>query len=182
MSLALCTSHVALSHGHCRGIDTNLAGRNDHWTMVDMRLNPILVSLPFALQSVAGFVSYDGSRRLVKSQFTCSASATATGDAGVDTSLDGVADFEEWFASNASSGAKVNNIRHALFRSTGRGLQFTSSKSSDLNKVAVVPRKLVMHVPYSHEESSPNRSTWDSSLSCKLWEECQKGKGSDYYG
>lgn len=150
--------------------------------MVDMRLNPILVSLPFALQSVTGFVSYDGSRRLVKSQFTCSASATATGDAGVDTSLDGVADFEEWFASNASSGAKVNNIRHALFRSTGRGLQFTSSKSSDLRKVAVVPRKLVMHVPYSDEESSPNRSTWDSSLSYKLWEECQKGKGSDYYG
>jgi len=146
-----------------------------------MRLNSILFSLPFTLQSVAGFVSYDG-RRLVKNLFTCSASETAIGDTGLDTSLEGIAEFEEWFASNASSGAKVNNIRHALFRSMGRGLQFTSSKSSDLNKVAVVPRKLVMHVPYSHEESSPNRSTWDSSLSCKLWEECQKGKGSDYYG
>ena len=92
-------------------------------------------------------------------------------------SLDGVSDFEEWFASNVSSGAKVNNIKHALFNSMGRGLEFTSTKSSDLSNVAVVPRKLVLNVPY--EEDS---NTWDTKLSCKLWEECQKGKDSEYYG
>ena len=95
----------------------------------------------------------------------------------VSNSLDGVSDFEEWFSSNASSGAKVNNIKHALFNSMGRGLEFTSTKSSDLSNVAVVPRKLVLNVPY--EEGS---DTWDTKLSCKLWEECQKGKDSEYYG
>ena len=91
-------------------------------------------------------------------------------------SLDGVSDFEEWFASNVSSGAKVNNIKHALFNSMGRGLEFTSTKSSDLSNVAVVPRKLVLNVPYEED------SNWDTKLSCKLWEECQKGKDSEYYG
>ena len=110
--------------------------------------------------------------------------STATSD---DTStinaLGGVSDFEEWFAANSSTGARVDNLRHALFNSMGRGLQFTSTKSSDLNKVAVVPRKLVLNAPYSDEEDSDSgRSSWDTNLSCKLWEECQKGKGSQYYG
>ncbi len=142
--------------------------------MVGIRLNPILLLIPFVLHIVQGFVSHDV-RASVNYQST-----RAPGDTVVDTSFGGVADFEEWFASNA--GAHVKNIRHALFRSTGRGLQFTSSKSSDLNKVAVVPRKLVLHVPYSDDENITNRPSWDSSLSCKLWEECQKGKGSSYYG
>lgn len=64
----------------------------------------------------------------------------------------------------------------------GRGLQFTSTKSSDLSKVAVVPRKLVLNVPFSDEEDSPNGHSWDTNLSCKLWEECQKGKDSVVYG
>jgi hypothetical protein len=143
--------------------------------MVDIRLNPILLVTPFVLQIVEGFVLYEG-RASVNYH---SASRTAE-DTGVDTTFGGVADFDEWFASNA--GAHVKNIRHALFRSTGRGLEFTSSKYSDLNKVAVVPRKLVLHVPYCDNENSTNRPSWDSSLSCKLWEECQKGKASLYYG
>ena len=61
--------------------------------------------------------------------------------------------------------------------------EFTSTKSSDLSKVAVVPRKLVLNVPYSdEEEDSSNGRSWDTNLSCKLWEECQKGKKSVYYG
>lgn len=95
------------------------------------------------------------------------------------TTMDeGVRDFEDWFSSNSSSGAKSSNLQHALFQSTGRGLQFTSTKSSALSKVAVVPRKLVLNVPYSDEGDS----SWDTTLSCKLWEECQKGKDSLFYG
>ena len=93
-----------------------------------------------------------------------------------------MSDFEEWFSTNSSSGAQLNNIRHAVFNSMGRGLQFTSTKSSALNKVAVVPRKLVLHVPFFNEEDSASGRSWDSNLSCKLWEECQKGKDSVYYG
>ena len=112
-------------------------------------------------------------------------STTAPDDTvGVSNSLDGVADFDEWFSANSSSGARVNNIRHALFDSTGRGLQFTSTKSSDLSKVAVVPRRLVLSVPFSDEDESSSSSgkSWDTDLSCRLWEECQKGKSSVYYG
>lgn len=109
-------------------------------------------------------------------------STTIPDGTGTDNALQGVSAFEEWFASNSQSGAKVNNIQHALFTSMGRGLQFTSTKSSDLNKVAVVPRKLVLHVPFSDEEDSSSGRSWDTNLSCKLWEECQKGKNSAYYG
>ena len=153
-----------------------------HETMVYIRWNQLLF-LPFSLRSVAGFASYDGSRS-VKNQSSFPSFATAPGDVDVDvvTSLDGVDDFEKWFAANSLSGAQVKNIQHALFRSTGRGLQFTSTKSTDLKKVAVVPRKLVLHVPYSDDADSTNQSSWDSSLSCKLWEECQRGKDSPYYG
>ena len=96
--------------------------------------------------------------------------------------LGGVAAFEEWFSSSA--GAQVNSVRHALFHSDSlRGLEFTSSKASDLNRVAVVPRKLVLSVPFSGEiEEDPTTKSWDTNLSCKLWEECQKGKDSVYYG
>ena len=107
----------------------------------------------------------------------------------VNSPLGGVATFEEWFSSHSSAGARINNIRHALFHSTTlRGLEFTSAKSSDLNRVAVVPRKLVMSVPYSEQEGSredgawKDERSWDVNLSCKLWEECQKGRESMYYG
>ena len=96
--------------------------------------------------------------------------------------MGGVDDFEEWFSTYSPSGAEVNNIRHALFNSMGRGLQYTSTKSSDLKKVAVVPRKLVLNVPFSDEEDSASGRSWDTNLSCKLWQECQKGKDSQYYG
>ena len=151
--------------------------------MVHIRWNQLLF-LPFSLQSVAGFTSYDGSRsvKYLLSSFPSFATAPRDVDVDVVTSLDGVDDFEKWFAANSLSGAQVKNIQHALFRSTGRGLQFTSTKSTDLNKVAVVPRKLVLHVPYSDDGDSTNQSSWDSSLSCKLWEECRRGKDSPYYG
>lgn len=151
-------------------------------TMIVIRLHLILLFLPFALRSVAAFASCG--RRPLKKRTTwfASTATSASGDTGVAASLDGVADFEEWFSSHASSGAKVKNIRHAFFNSTGRGLQFTSSKSSDLKKVAVVPRKLVLRVPYSDEDHNAGRSSWDSILSCMLWEECRKGKDSAYYG
>jgi hypothetical protein len=106
---------------------------------------------------------------------------TGTG-VGLSNPLDGVDDFEEWFSSNTSSGARVKSIRHAVFTSMGRGLQFTSTKSSDLSRVAVVPRNLVLRVPYSDEEDKANSRSWDTNLSCKLWNECQKGKDSVYYG
>ena len=111
-----------------------------------------------------------------------STAASEDVDSATSSPLDGVSDFEEWFASNSGTGARVNNIRHALFDSMGRGLQFTSTKSSDLNKVAVVPRKMVLHVPFSDEEESDSGLSWDTSLSLKLWQECQKGKRSAYYG
>ncbi|KAL7533186.1 hypothetical protein ACHAWF_004371 [Thalassiosira exigua] len=100
----------------------------------------------------------------------------------VSKSLGGVADFEEWFSSNSSSGARANHVRHAVFNTMGRGLQFTSTKSSDLKSVAVVPRKLVLNAPYSDEEDSSSGRSWDTNLSCKLWEECQKGRDSPYHG
>ena len=105
-----------------------------------------------------------------------------TGTAVGSSALDGVDEFEEWFSSNMSSGARVNSIRHALFNSMGRGLQFTSAKSSDLNRVAVVPRKLVLRVPFTDEEDKAISRSWDTHLSCKLWDECQKGRDSVYYG
>ena len=106
--------------------------------------------------------------------------ATLLSSATSEDPLEGVSAFEEWFSSNSSSGAKFNHIRHARFNSMGRGLQFTSTKSSALDKVAVVPRNLVMNVPYSDEADGD--STWDTQLSCKLWKECQKGTESSYYG
>jgi len=90
----------------------------------------------------------------------------------------GIAPFEEWFASNSSNGAHVSNIRHAMFQSDSlRGLEFTSKSSQDLNRVAVIPRKMVLTVPYSEENDD-----WDTKLSCMLVEECRKGKDSLYYG
>ena len=70
--------------------------------------------------------------------------------------------------------------------SPSTSLTSTTTPSSALNKVAVVPRKLVLNVPFSDNEddiiSSSNGRSWDTNLSCKLWEECQKGKDSVYYG
>ena len=121
-----------------------------------------------------GFAPVGSGRRTVQIHLSTRLSSTSP---SFSNSLDGVSDFEQWFASKKSSGAKVNNIKHALFNSMGRGLEFTSTKSSDLSNVAVVPRKLVLNVPYEEDNN-----TWDTKLSCKLWEECQKGKDSEYYG
>jgi len=151
-------------------------------TMMCNRLNQIFLRLlPFAglLGTASGFTS--GGLTKVP-QTILSSTTTKSDDNGISNSLGGVSDFEEWFSTNSSSGAQLNNIRHAVFNSMGRGLQFTSTKSSALNKVAVVPRKLVLHVPFSDEEDSSSGRSWDSNLSCKLWEECQKGKDSVYYG
>jgi len=52
----------------------------------------------------------------------------------------------------------------------------------DLNNVAVVPRKLVLNTPYSDDVDNESYSNWDTKLSCMLWDECQKGKESLYYG
>ena len=91
----------------------------------------------------------------------------------------GIAPFEEWFASNSSNGARVSNVRHAMFQSGSlRGLEFTSKSSQDLNRVAVIPRKMVLSVPYSADEEED----WDTKLSCMLAQECRKGKDSLYYG
>jgi len=130
-----------------------------------------------ALPNASGFISVNRPVTTISLK-----SSTTSDDTGVSNLLGGVGDFEEWFSSNSSSGSQVNNVRHAIFNSMGRGLQFTSTKSSDLSKVAVVPRKLVLNVPFSDEEDSPNGLSWDTNLSCKLWEECQKGKDSVVYG
>jgi len=138
------------------------------------------------LGTASGFASAGGLIKLSPSSSLSSTTTPSSDDNVITNSLAGVKDFEEWFSSNSSSGAQYNNIRHALFDSMGRGLQFTSRKSSALNKVAVVPRKLVLNVPFSDNEddiiSSSNGRSWDTNLSCKLWEECQKGKDSVYYG
>ena len=130
-----------------------------------------------ALPNASGFISVGRPVTTISLK-----SSNTSDDTGVRNLLGGVGDFEEWFSSNSSSGSQVNNVRHAIFNSMGRGLQFTSTKSSDLSKVAVVPRKLVLNVPFSDEEDSPNGLSWDTNLSCKLWEECQKGKDSVVYG
>jgi len=151
--------------------------------MVACRLNRIsLWLLPCAglIGDVSGFASVGSGRRSIRAPLALP--STTSDDTSVSNSLAGVAEFEEWFSSSASSGAQVNSIRHALFKSMGRGLQFTSTKSSDLSKVAVVPRKIVLHVPFSDDEESSSGLSWDSDLSCKLWQECQKGKNSVYYG
>lgn len=151
--------------------------------MVACRLNRIsLWLLPCAglVGEVSGFASVGSGRRSIRAPLALP--STTSDDTSVSNSLAGVAEFEEWFSSSASSGAQVNSIRHALFKSMGRGLQFTSTKSSDLSKVAVVPRKIVLHVPFSDDEESSSGLSWDSDLSCKLWQECQKGKNSVYYG
>ena len=57
-----------------------------------------------------------------------------------------------------------------------------NARLPDLNNVAVVPRKLVLNTPYSDDVDNENYSNWDMKLSCMLWEECQKGKDSLYYG
>lgn len=132
--------------------------------------------------TASGFAQVGGPMKVPRTLSSTATSDDASGSSSTADLLDGVADFEEWFSSNSSSGARVNSIRHALFGSMGRGLQFTSTKSSDLNQVAVVPRKLVLHVPFSDEEESDSGLSWDTNLSCKLWEECQKGKDSVYYG
>lgn len=137
------------------------------------------------LHGAYGFTtsSVGGSSRVLPprtSSTTCLSSSSTT--TLQNSLLDGVADFEEWFTSNASAGAKVNNIKHELFNSMGRGLQFTSRSSSDLSNVAVVPRKLVLNVPYSDDSEDEANSSWDTNLSSKLWNECQRGKDSVYYG
>jgi hypothetical protein len=146
------------------------------------RISAFLLSC--ALPSASSFLSVG--RRSVKILLPTSLASLTYDDTGTgvvfNNALDGVADFEEWFSSNMSSGARVNSIRHSFFNSMGRGLQFTSAKSSDLNKVAVVPRKLVMRVPCPDEDDKVSSRSWDTNLSCKLWEECQKGKDSVYYG
>ena len=92
--------------------------------------------------------------------------------------LAGVGPFEEWFTLNSSSGARISNVRHTMFQSDSlRGLEFTSKSSQDLNRVAVVPRKMVLSVPYAEDDDE-----WDTKLSCKLGQECRKGKESAYYG
>jgi hypothetical protein len=102
-------------------------------------------------------------------------------DTSTNDQLGGVATFEEWFTSNSSIGAKVNSVKHALFHTNSlRGLEFTSKSSSDLNRVAVVPRKMVLSVPYSEDDEGFR--AWDTNLSVRLWEECKKGKSSAYYG
>ena len=135
------------------------------------------------IPSVSGLISTGKQSARILPTTLSSLAYDETGN-GVDLSsaLDGVDDFDEWFSSNTSSGARVNSIRHAFFASMGRGLQFTSAKSSDLNRVAVVPRNIVMRVPYSDEEGAANSRSWDTNLSCKLWNECQKGRDSVYYG
>lgn len=149
--------------------------------MVANRLRRLVWLLPCAALPASGFAparSRPGGA--VPPTTAISSSAASDGAPAAANSLDGVAEFEEWFAS--SPDAKVNNVRHAVFDSTGRGLRFTSTKSSDLSKVAVVPRKLVLNVPYSDEDESSNGRSWDANLACKLWEECGKGRGSAYYG
>ena len=104
-------------------------------------------------------------------------------DVSTKNPLGGVDIFEEWFSANSSSGARTNSIKHALFHSNSlRGLEFTSTKSSDLSKVAVVPRKLVLSTPFSDEDEEEGVRSWDTNLSVKLWQECKKGKASAYYG
>ena len=93
-----------------------------------------------------------------------------------EESLKGVAGFEEWF--EAAAGARVNSIKHSFFRSYGRGLEFTSTSSKDLSGVIEAPRRLVLRVPYSEEEDSD----WDAKLATKLFDECKKGRSSDYWG
>mmetsp|Transcript_37702 Transcript_37702/g.79484 ORF Transcript_37702/g.79484 Transcript_37702/m.79484 type:complete len:411 (+) Transcript_37702:205-1437(+) len=149
-------------------------------------MNPFLRFLPCSgvglllLGTSSGFTLTGGLKKKVP-QTILSSTATSN-DSDTNNSLGGVSDFEEWFEANSSAGAQFNNIRHALFNSMGRGLQFTSTKSSDLSKVAVVPRKLVLNVPFSDEGDSSNGRSWDTNLSCKLWQECLKGKASAYYG
>ena len=59
----------------------------------------------------------------------------------------GIAPFEEWFTSNSYNGARISHIRHAMFHSQRlRGLEFTSTSSQDLNRVAVIPRKMVSSI------------------------------------
>lgn len=136
----------------------------------------------FALPSTSGFLSDKMiGRRSVKGKIHPTHLSSLSYD-NTSVALDGVTDFEEWFSSNVSSGARANSICHALFNSMGRGLQFTSTKSSDLKGVAVVPRKLVMRVPISEEGDKTSERSWDTNLSCLLFDECQKGKDSAYYG
>jgi hypothetical protein len=150
---------------------------SNRWTRI------LAFLLPGALPDASGFHIGKGNQP-VKILPTSLSSLTydETGTAVGLSALDGVDDFEEWFSSNMSSGARVNSIQHALFNSMGRGLQFTSAKSSDLNRVVVVPRKLVLRVPFTDEEDKASSRSWDTNLSCKLWGECQKGKDSVYYG
>mmetsp|Transcript_17996 Transcript_17996/g.29473 ORF Transcript_17996/g.29473 Transcript_17996/m.29473 type:complete len:413 (+) Transcript_17996:110-1348(+) len=134
------------------------------------------------LDDASGFASCR-SASLAKHHDTRLHSTTAPDNVSTKNPLGGVDSFEEWFTANSSSGAQVNNIKHALFSSNSlRGLEFTSTKSSDLSKVAVVPRKLVLSAPFSDEDEQVGGRSWDTNLSVKLWQECKKGKDSEYYG
>ena len=137
----------------------------------------LLLCMFLCLQHVAGFspIGISSRQSIISTTSLSSSPATDTSS----TSLDGISEFEEWFTSN--QGTKINNIKHAIFN-WGRGLEFTSRSTSDLNNVAVVPRKLVLNTPYSDDVDNESYSNWDTKLSCMLWEECQKGKDSIYYG
>jgi hypothetical protein len=131
---------------------------------------------------VSGFAACRSSAR-TKQHNTRLHSTTAPDDVSTKNLLGGVDSFEEWFSANSSSGARVKSIKHALFHSNSlRGLEFTSTKSSDLSKVAVVPRKLVLSAPFSDDDEQEGGRSWDTNLSVKLWQECKKGKDSAYYG
>ena len=105
--------------------------------------------------------------------------AASSGSSVVDTNrelLQGVAEFEDWFES--ATGARVNSIKHSFFGSYGRGLEFTSSRSKDLSGVIEAPRRLVLRVPDSDEEGRG----WDAKLATKLFNECKKGRSSEFWG
>ena len=140
-----------------------------------------LILLLGILDDASAFASR--SKSLAKHHNTLLHSTTVPDNVSTKNPLRGVDIFDEWFAANSSSGAQANNIKHALFSSNKlRGLEFTSTKSSDLSKVAVVPRKLVLSTPFSDEDEQEGGRSWDTNLSVKLWQECKKGKNSEYYG
>jgi hypothetical protein len=137
---------------------------------------PILLLLVGGANDVSGFACRS-------KQYTSRLYSATVPDVSTKNLLGGVDSFEEWFSANSSSGARVNSIKHALFHSNSlRGLEFTSTKSSDLSNVAVVPRKLVLSAPFTDDDDKEGGRSWDTKLSVKLWQECQKGKISDYYG
>lgn len=85
--------------------------------------------------------------------------------------LGGVPEFDEWFAKVDKATCR-SGIEHHAFGSL-RGLK-CSDKSSDGN-VLNVPKEVVLVSSYADDD-------WDSQLAQQLWEECRKGKSSDFYG